>query len=132
MVFFPNADIRIFREMPHGTPLGVDDNGNPVLLDCGSDGYDSKPSCLMEVEMVVGDFQPQISTETTKDYGHSKQSKDLLNLDLDIDIRAEDKVKIIPHNGKEYKGFFQVIGDPLQFTTLIPHLEVSLTKERVE
>jgi hypothetical protein len=134
MVLFPNTNITIYREMPHGTVIGHTDGDpdavppvdpEPILLDCGSDGYDNKPHCLMSIGTVIGDLQPLTSVETMKEYGSTDQTAFKLNLNLGVDIKSADKIKA---NG--YDGYFQVRGDPLIFKTLILHMEVNLTKER--
>jgi len=142
MVLFPNCFVTIEREMDNGTIIGYNDDGDPnatppieptpILLDCGTDGFDDIPHCLSElVSGIVGDFQPGKSTETAKEYGNVTQSQFLLFLDLGVDIISEDKVKITKFRGSNnYDGYYQVIGDPDEYSTIQPHIEVTLMKER--
>ena len=132
MVLFPNCFVTIYRETDTGTIIGYDDNEEPILLDCGTDGFDSISHCLHKfAEGIVGDFQPGRSTETSKEYGNVKQSQYLLVLDLGIDIRSEDKVKITKFRGSNnYDGYYQVMGDPGELISVRPHIEVTLMKER--
>lgn len=126
MVLFPNSSVDIFRELPNGSEIGTDTEGNPILLSCGTDGYDDINHCLSKINTVVGDLQPNSSIETMNQYGSTVQSSFVLYLDLGVDIKNDDKVMV-----SGYDGYFQVTGDPKRFLSVIPHLEVILTKERI-
>ena len=112
--------------MDHGTIIGYDEDDEPICLDCGTDGYDAIPHCLQKLSVVRGDLQPGNSKETMQQYGSSTQSTFTLFLPLGTDIKADDKIE-----ADGYTGYFQVKGDPLQFRSLIPHMEINLTKERI-
>lgn len=124
-MFFPNKGITIFRELPHGTNIGINEDGSPKLLDCGFDGIDNIPNCLNKLEVVIGDFQPRVSREIQEQFGHITQNLYMLYLDIYVDIEYQDKVEV-----EGYEGRFQVIGHPNKFTSLQPHIECVLMKER--
>ena len=44
MSFFPNVEVTIYRETPNGTVIGINEDGTPKTLDCGSTGYDQYKS----------------------------------------------------------------------------------------
>lgn len=131
MVLFPNCNATVYREIDTGTVIGFDDNQEPIKLDCGTNGFDAIPHCLHEYISSVGDFQSRKSSETLKDFGNITQSQFMLFLDLGVDIKADDKVKIVKFRGSNnYNGYYQVIGDPEEFINIRPHIEVTLMKER--
>lgn len=123
---FPDAEVTVYRELPNGTIIGINEDGTNKLLECPMTGYDQKSECLAPVNTFIADFHADVSKELQEQYGHITQSLFMLYIDdPTVDIKYNDKISIAGDNST-----YQVLGDPKYYGSILPHIECPLMKER--
>jgi hypothetical protein len=112
MVLFPKDVIEIYKEVEDGAKCGLDLHQRPK-------------KCMVLQETVMGDFQIESSKENMEEFGQTAQDEAIAILPVNSNISPNSKLLI-----ETYDGFWQVVGTPQVWNTLIPHIEVKLIKER--
>lgn len=110
-MFFPNTTVEIYEETADAEQFGADE-------------YTGAPKTGPVLQSTVqGDFQPLSPGQSLREFGAVIQGTYRLYLDVDVQISASSQVKV---DGQLY----QVHGDPMKRTALIPHIKVLLVRER--
>lgn len=108
LIIFPKDKIRIYQTSQDQSKHGVDKYGKPRK------GYSLK--CI-----VGGDLQSVSPSESRHAYGTQTNNTHQLYLNPGTSIKNTD---IIQAEG--YTGFFEIVGDPIIYTKLVPHIMISL------
>lgn len=93
---------------------------------CGTDSYNLPMTCKVETAVVDAHWEPVDSsmTSTWFEFGRIPKGTSRLFLDEGVDIDQNSQVEIEGIN-----SVFYVYGDPMIYTALYPHIEVTLTRE---
>ena len=110
-MFFPNATVEIYDETADAEQFGVDE-------------YTGEPKKGLTLQSTVqGDLQPLSPGQSLREFGAVIQGTYRLFLPINTQISCSSQVKV---DGQLY----QVQGDPMKRTALLPHIKVLLIRER--
>lgn len=118
MVFFRNTEVKIYTPIHDEIICGVDSVGKPQ-------------QCLILIDQVYGDLQQSNPSEMMSEPGGQIQDVYTLVLPLETYIREGCRVKLADDD-RDDGHLFSVFGSPYSWNSLIPHMAVTLIKDRTD